>query len=148
MDNKANVSSSDETLMFLFGSFILFVVAGVFTLTSSLIETQKTQDYNKLERRFDAVRLFTAKQCFAYTERRTYPGIIDSQKITDTRINDCYQSINGDPPAINVILYEDGEFSKNATTTTWTSTRGQVQRHRYPVSVDKDSVGVLEVYQK
>jgi hypothetical protein len=148
MDRKANISSSDETLNFLVGSFFLIAVASAFTLTSSLIETQKTQDYNELERRFDAVRLFTAKQCFAYTDGRTYPGIIDSQKITDARINDCYQSTNGDPPAINAILYEDGEFSQNATTDTWTSTSGIVQRQRYAVSVDKDTMGVLEVYQK
>lgn len=150
MNKTGAVESSDTMLIFLGGAFVLTAVFLSYTAITGLIETQKTQNYQDIEAWFDDVRLFNAKHCFALeTNGRTYPGIVDAEKVTNDQINECYTKNAGDPPAVKALLYADGDFEKNATTSSWTTTTTTtVDRDRYPVSVNKETIGVLEVYHK
>lgn len=151
MDRIGEVNVSANTLTFLGGVlFCLLITAAGFIATAVEIEDAKTARRDTMINTLRSARLLYSPGCFAYLEdNRPYPGIIDTDKVTDNRVTNCLERGDSSAPPLKANLYVNGSFEANATTTTWSSTPSTtLTSDSYTVSVDKEAVGVLEVYHK
>lgn len=151
MNRTGSVLATDTQLIYLVvGLPVLIIVFGGFLATTTLIENKKTRDYEGIQREMTAARLLYSTKCFAFhNSQRSYPGIIDKAKLTDDRLDKCLKVTNQKPEPIKLFLYEGNTLIGDATSSSWEQTPTQiVERQRYPVSIDKSKIGVLEVYHK
>lgn len=150
MDKEAAISTSDTSITFLIGAALLGITFIGFTVTTALIEHSKTRQYQPIQQKLASARLLYSQHCLALeTKDRRYPGIIDTDKITTERLDACLKRADSDPQPLKIILDHDDSTVKTASTSTWDSTAAQrVTQETYPVSINKESIGFLTIFQK